>query len=169
MSDLSPIHQAFDALAPRLGMQPITVAVIGMLIGIGVVGPLAGVLLLRIIRRAADDDRRLTYSLLVGGALGVLALVPWCAGMPSAALVPAALAWGQLLHLLGDVVIMWNMAPLRFAKVHIMLVTCEYDAVHPQHSGAHHIPRNIHDQRRAVALACFDERCPGLAAGSGAL
>ena len=39
---------------------------------------------------------------------------------------------------------MWNMTPLRSAKIHIMLVTCEYDAVHPQHSGAHHIPRNIH-------------------------
>ncbi len=89
-------------LAPRVGMQPLTVALIGMLLGVGLIGPFLGFLLLRLIRRAAGGHRRLTHSLLVGGALAALAL--WRARMPSAALVPAALAWAQLLHLFGDLV-----------------------------------------------------------------
>ncbi len=92
------------ALAPRVGMQPLTVALIGMLLGVGLIGPILGFLLLRLIRRATGGHRRLTHSLLLGGALAALALILWRARMPSAALVPAVLAWGQLLHLLGDLV-----------------------------------------------------------------
>lgn len=92
------------ALAPRLGMQPLTVALIGALIGIGLVGPLMGFLVLRIIRRAAGGHRRLTHSLVLAAVLAGLAFVFWRVGQGTWALVPAALAWSIVIHDIGDIV-----------------------------------------------------------------
>lgn len=86
------------AYALRLPMQLLAVYIVAG----AVAGMAAGTWLLRGIRRAAGGHRRLTHSLVVtmvllalAGGLGATDFGGW-------ALVPAALAWGQLLHLLGD-------------------------------------------------------------------
>jgi membrane-bound metal-dependent hydrolase YbcI (DUF457 family) len=91
------------ALAGQGKVQPLAGATLGALGG-ACVGTLAGVMLLRTIRAAAGGHRRLTHSLLVGALLAALAGVLWMGGMGAWALVPMALAWGQALHILGDIV-----------------------------------------------------------------
>lgn len=92
------------AVQGRLPLRPEVAAVLGILVGALLHGPFLGWLLLRLIRIGAGGHRRLTHSLVVGGLLAVLAWVLWRGGQPIWALVPAALAWFQVLHLAGDVV-----------------------------------------------------------------
>lgn len=74
----------------------------------GVVGAVAGLLagwgLLKAIRAAAGGHRRFTHSLVLAG---LLALVGWAlamAGVGLVWLVPAAFAWGIVLHDVADMV-----------------------------------------------------------------
>ena len=69
-----------------------------------IVGALAGHLLLRLIRRAAGGHRRFTHSLVLAGALALIAGGLWLAHLGAWALIPGALAWGIVIHNLGDVV-----------------------------------------------------------------
>ncbi len=84
-------------------IQPIIAAVLGALVGLGLVGPLLGHLIVRLIRTGAGGHRRLTHSLLLGGLLALAAAGLWVAGLRAWAIIPAALTWGILLHDLGDV------------------------------------------------------------------
>ncbi|HEX6293033.1 MAG TPA: metal-dependent hydrolase [Herpetosiphonaceae bacterium] len=88
----------------RLPMRPEGAAVVGLLLGALLVGPLLGWLLLRLIRIGAGGHRRLTHSLVLGGVLAALAVALWRNGQPIWALVPAALVGSQWLHLCGDLV-----------------------------------------------------------------
>ena len=69
-----------------------------------IVGALAGHLLLRLIRRAAGGHRRFTHSLVLAGALALSAGGLWLAHLAAWALIPGALAWGIIVHDLGDLV-----------------------------------------------------------------
>ena len=91
------------ASSGTIHLQPIIVAVLGALVGLGFVGPLLGYLIVRLIRTGAGGHRRLTHSLLLGGALALTAAGLWFAGLRAWAIIPAALTWGILLHDLGDV------------------------------------------------------------------
>ncbi|HEX6288256.1 MAG TPA: metal-dependent hydrolase [Herpetosiphonaceae bacterium] len=92
------------AVQGRVVLRPELAAALGILIGALLLGPALGWLLLRLIRVGAGGHRRLTHSLVVGGLLAVLAEVLWRGDQPVWALVPAALAWFQGLHLIGDLV-----------------------------------------------------------------
>ncbi len=88
----------------QFSMRPEIAAVVDILVGAAVIGPVLGYLLLRLIRIGAGGHRRLTHSAVLGGVFAVLAVTLWRMGQPVWAIVPAALVWGQLLHVLGDVV-----------------------------------------------------------------
>ncbi len=92
------------AMFGRFSLQPEVAALVGILIGAALLGPLLGWPLLRLIRIGAGGHRRLTHSALLGGAFGALATILWQMGQPAWALVPGALVWGQFLHVLGDIV-----------------------------------------------------------------
>jgi membrane-bound metal-dependent hydrolase YbcI (DUF457 family) len=98
-------------LAPRLplppdlaGHAPLLGVAGGIALGMGLLGPLLGMAVLRAIRAAAGGHRRLTHSLVVSVPLAVVAALLWWQGLVVAALVVGLLAWGQWLHLLGDLV-----------------------------------------------------------------
>jgi membrane-bound metal-dependent hydrolase YbcI (DUF457 family) len=84
-------------------IQPIIAAVLGALVGLGFIGPLLGHLIVRLIRAGAGGHRKLTHSLLLGGLLALASEGLWFAELRAWAIIPAALAWGILLHDLGDV------------------------------------------------------------------
>ena len=90
-SDTSP---PFPALALALGG-----AALGLL-----VGPLLGGPVLRMVHRASGGHRHLTHSLTLVLVLGVAAWLGWLLHSYWLAVVLAALVWGELLHLIGDVV-----------------------------------------------------------------
>jgi membrane-bound metal-dependent hydrolase YbcI (DUF457 family) len=69
-----------------------------------VIGRIAGGLVLQILRILSGGHRRMTHSVLVGAALIVAAGVMYALGLGVLSLPPLALAWGQYLHLAGDVV-----------------------------------------------------------------
>lgn len=81
---------------------------IGLILLIVVVGAIAGRLgvglFLFILRVASGGHRHLTHSLVLGGALFVGSVILFFGGAIPLALPLFALAWGQLLHLVGDVV-----------------------------------------------------------------
>jgi len=77
---------------------------VGGLVGLLIVGPLLGSLLLRIIRFGAGGHRRLTHSGVVAAGLGLLAWWLWRQGLVGWALVPGSLAYAILVHDIGDVV-----------------------------------------------------------------
>jgi len=84
--------------------QPLAAAVVGALVALGFVGPLLGVLLLKLIRWAAGGHRRFTHSYVLAGVLAAVAVIAWrIAGAPWA-LLPGALAWGIFLHTIADLV-----------------------------------------------------------------
>jgi len=69
-----------------------------------VIGSLAGYVLLRLIRRSAGGHRRFTHSLVLAGGLALAACGLWLAHFGAWAIIPGALAWGIIMHDLGDVV-----------------------------------------------------------------
>ena len=69
-----------------------------------IVGALVAHLLLRAIRRAAGGHRRFTHSLVLAGALALVAGALWLTGFGPWALIPGGLAWGIVVHDLGDLV-----------------------------------------------------------------
>jgi len=76
---------------------------------VGAIGGLVGGgLILSILRMLTGGHRRLTHSLLVGIVLLILAGLLWFAGIVvgyrALGIIPFALAWGQGLHLVGDIV-----------------------------------------------------------------
>lgn len=86
------------AVGLELPLQWIAVyAAVGM-----VVGKLAGWLLLKAIRTAAGGHRRLTHSLPLTGVLLLGTVALWSLGYGAWSLIPLAVAWGQVLHVLGD-------------------------------------------------------------------
>lgn len=76
----------------------------GLLLGL-ILGSWLGLLVLKSIRSAAGGHRRMTHSLVLAGALAGGAALLWGPlALPWLALLPAALAWGLVLHDIGDVV-----------------------------------------------------------------
>ena len=69
-----------------------------------VIGYALGDVFLAALRFLSGGHRRLTHSLLVGSALFAAGVVTYLTGANALALPAFALAWGQLLHLIGDVV-----------------------------------------------------------------
>ena len=69
-----------------------------------IVGALVAHLLLRAIRRAAGGHRRLTHSPLLALVFVLVAGSLWVGHLGAWALIPAALAWGIIVHDLGDLV-----------------------------------------------------------------
>jgi membrane-bound metal-dependent hydrolase YbcI (DUF457 family) len=69
-----------------------------------VIGGFLASVLLRGIRTAAGGHRRLTHSFILAGMFAAIAGALVVAGLPIWAQLPAALAWGIVLHDLGDVV-----------------------------------------------------------------
>jgi hypothetical protein len=79
-------------------------AIVGLFVGL-IIGGWSALLLLQGIRSLAGGHRRLTHSLVLGTGLFALAWALWFVlGAGWLALIPLALAWGQLLHVAGDVV-----------------------------------------------------------------
>jgi hypothetical protein len=79
-------------------------AIVGLFVGL-IIGGWSALLLLKGIRSLAGGHRRLTHSLVLGAGLFALAWALWFVlGAGWLALIPLALAWGQLLHVVGDVV-----------------------------------------------------------------
>ncbi len=96
--------------------------VVGVVVG-AILGLIGGRPLLLILRIASGGHRRLTHSLLVGAALlagaAVLYLIDWSG--PAALLL--IVAWGQALHLAGDVVTPGGVAllfPLWPREIHLV-------------------------------------------------
>ncbi len=58
---------------------------------------------LSLLRFVSGGHRRLTHSLVIGSILFTLAAFTWAIGLLPVALPAFALAWGQLLHLAGDI------------------------------------------------------------------
>lgn len=81
----------------------LTFVAVACILGGALLGALLGDWLLRLIRTAAGGHRHLTHSLVLSVPLAALAAGLFLAGLPLWALVPAAIAWGQWLHLAGDV------------------------------------------------------------------
>jgi membrane-bound metal-dependent hydrolase YbcI (DUF457 family) len=86
-----------SAIKPALG------AAAGIALGMGLIGPLLGMEVLRLIRTMAGGHRRLTHALVLSLPLALLAMLLWSV-QPVAAVAVGLLAWGQWLHLLGDLV-----------------------------------------------------------------
>lgn len=76
---------------------------LGAALGFVLVGPGLGKVLLRLLRMAAGGHRRLTHSLVLALALVVLGFLIWQFSTPLAT-IPWALAYGIVVHDLGDVV-----------------------------------------------------------------
>jgi membrane-bound metal-dependent hydrolase YbcI (DUF457 family) len=69
-----------------------------------IIGRIAGGLVLQLLRILSGGHRRMTHSLLVGAALIVAAGIVYAMGLGALSLPLFGLAWGQYLHLAGDVV-----------------------------------------------------------------
>ncbi|MCC7447931.1 MAG: metal-dependent hydrolase [Anaerolineae bacterium] len=80
-------------------------ALVALLPLLGVaVGAMGGGLILSLLRRLSGGHRRLTHSLVIGTALVALGGIAYFVGFKLFTLPALALAWGQMLHLAGDVV-----------------------------------------------------------------
>jgi hypothetical protein len=84
-------------------LRSLTGAGVGLLIGGVILGPWFGYELLRGLQDMFGGHRWMTHSLITSAILAVLSIVLWFAILPIPALVVAALLWGQLLHLVGDI------------------------------------------------------------------
>jgi membrane-bound metal-dependent hydrolase YbcI (DUF457 family) len=69
-----------------------------------IIGYMLGGVLIKLLRFVSGGHRRLTHSLLVGSTLFTAGAVLYWTGAKALALPEFALAWGQALHLIGDVV-----------------------------------------------------------------
>jgi len=85
-------------------LRSVTGAGVGFLLGAAFVGPWLGYELRRGLQDVFGGHRRMTHSLITSAILAVLSLILWFAVLPTAALIVAAFLWGQLLHIIGDVV-----------------------------------------------------------------
>ena len=92
------------ALQGLISQRPEVAAIVGFVLGLGLLGPLFGSLMLRLIHIGAGGHRRMTHSAVLGALLAGVSYTLWRNGQPVWALIPAALVWGQLLHVSGDVV-----------------------------------------------------------------
>jgi membrane-bound metal-dependent hydrolase YbcI (DUF457 family) len=97
LAPLLPLPPDLAGAAPLLGLAG------GIALGMGLIGPLLGLQVLRAIRTMAGGHRRLTHSLVLSLPLALLAVLLWSV-QPVAAVGVGLLAWGQWLHLLGDLV-----------------------------------------------------------------
>jgi len=84
-------------------LRSLTIAGVGLIVGGAIVGPWLGYELLRGLQDIFGGHRRMTHSLITSALLAVLSIVLWFAILPAPALIVAALLWGQLLHLVGDI------------------------------------------------------------------
>lgn len=96
---------------PGVPLRGVILLAIASLAGL-VAGALVGRLLPRLIRRVAGGHRMLTHSLLVGALLAAAGLVLDRQGAPALGVVPLALAWGLVCHVVGDVVTPAGIKPL---------------------------------------------------------
>lgn len=89
-------------LGGMLGLSAAGLIGAALAAGIGaVIGGFLASLLLRGIRTAAGGHRRLTHSFILAGVFAAIAAALVHAGLPVWAQLPAALAWGIVLHDLG--------------------------------------------------------------------
>jgi membrane-bound metal-dependent hydrolase YbcI (DUF457 family) len=84
-------------------LPALALALAGAALGL-LAGPLLGGPVLRLVHKASGGHRHLTHSLTLALVLGVAAWLGWLLHSYWLAIVPAALVWGELLHLIGDVV-----------------------------------------------------------------
>ncbi len=84
---------------PQIGLLLALLPLLGV-----AVGSIGGGLILSLLRRLSGGHRRLTHSLVIGTALVLLAGILYFMGLSIFTLPALALAWGQMLHLAGDVV-----------------------------------------------------------------
>ncbi|MDP9311001.1 MAG: metal-dependent hydrolase [Chloroflexota bacterium] len=87
-----------------LAQRPMVATLTGFVLGATLLGPMLGYLLLRLIHIGAGGHRRLTHSGVLSVLLVAIAWCLWRSNQPVWALIPAALVWGQVLHVLGDLV-----------------------------------------------------------------
>ena len=87
----------FDTASPEV------LALIGAAIGL-LLSPLLARLTLRAIEAASGGHRHLTHSLTLAIGMSVAGWLAWGSGNLWLAVMLGALVWGELLHLLGDVV-----------------------------------------------------------------
>jgi membrane-bound metal-dependent hydrolase YbcI (DUF457 family) len=73
-------------------------------LGLILIGPLLGTLVLRLIRVSAGGHRRITHSLVVAALLVAIAWIMWTGGAVLWAIVPGALAYAIVVHAIGDLV-----------------------------------------------------------------
>jgi membrane-bound metal-dependent hydrolase YbcI (DUF457 family) len=96
---------------PGVPLRGVALLAVASLVGL-FVGALVGRLIPRGVQLAAGGHRGLTHSLLVGAILGVAGLALDRQGLPVLGVVPLALAWGLVCHVVGDVVTPAGIKPL---------------------------------------------------------
>jgi membrane-bound metal-dependent hydrolase YbcI (DUF457 family) len=112
-------------------LRSLTIGGVGLIVGGAIVGPWLGYELLRGLQQIFGGHRRMTHSLVTSALLAVLSIVLWFAILPIPALVVAALLWGQLLHLVGDiptpggVPLLWPIRPRSLALPYPLAAWCE--------------------------------------------
>jgi membrane-bound metal-dependent hydrolase YbcI (DUF457 family) len=85
-------------------LRPFVGGGVGFLLGALLVGPWLGYEVLRGAQEMFGGERRMTHSLITSAILAGICIVLWFAIPPAPTLIVAALFWGQLLHLVGDIV-----------------------------------------------------------------
>lgn len=85
-------------------LRPFVGAGVGFMVGALLVGPWLSYEVLRGAQDMFGGHRRMTHSLITSAILAAGGIILWFAILPALALIIAALLWGQLLHLVGDVV-----------------------------------------------------------------
>jgi membrane-bound metal-dependent hydrolase YbcI (DUF457 family) len=98
----NPIFALPNSIPPIL--HSAIYGLLGFIIGLALLGPWLGQMLLTTIRESAGGHRRLTHSLLISIPLLLISSGLWWFGLTIPAIILSAIAWGQILHLIGDVV-----------------------------------------------------------------
>jgi membrane-bound metal-dependent hydrolase YbcI (DUF457 family) len=96
---------------PGVPLRGVALLAVASLAGL-LVGALVGRLIPRGVQLAAGGHRGLTHSLLVGAILAAAGLALDRQGLPVLGVVPLALAWGLVCHVVGDVVTPAGIRPL---------------------------------------------------------
>lgn len=102
MGWLAVVGYRYAAYIP-IDAHPVALGFAGLIVG-AILGSIAGKALVMLIRRAAGGHRRLTHSAIVGAGLALAAYATARSGIGVLSLGLGALAWGQFLHVLGDIV-----------------------------------------------------------------